>query len=85
MTLFQTLILFSNHLETEEDYKIWIMALYKLFKNNIQDKPELKLIFDVILNAMETAEKTGTYINYFSKALAAEMRKIPTEELDCTI
>ena len=82
MTLFQTLIIFSNYLETEEDYKIWVMALYKLCKENMQKNPELELLYNVVTNAMETKQRTGSYINYFSNTLAAEMRKIPMEELD---
>ena len=85
MTLFQQLIMFSNFLETEEDYTLWILALYKLCKENMQKNPELKLLYDVVTNAMETKQRTGSYINYFSRALAAEMRKILMEELDCTI
>lgn len=81
-TIFQQLILFSNFLETEEDYTIWILALYKLCKNNIQENPELELIQDVVKCAMNTANRTGTYINYFSRTLAKEMRKIKLEELN---
>jgi len=76
-TIFQQLILFSNFLETEEDYTIWILALYKLCRNNIEENPELSILYDVVTCAMDTAERTGSYINYFSRTLAAEMQKIP--------
>ena len=79
LTIFKELILFSNFLETEEDYTIWILALYKLCRNNIKENPELELLSDVVCSAIDTAQKTGSYINYFSKTLAAEMQKISTE------
>ena len=86
MTVFKQLILFSNFLETEEDYSLWILALYKLCKNNIEENPELELIQNVVKCAMNTATRTGSYINYFSKQLAATMQQIPIQEVmaECT-
>lgn len=81
MSIFKELVLFSNFLETEEDYTIWILGLYKLCKNNIKENPELQLLYDVVTSAMTAKQKTGSYINYFSKTLAAEMQKIPLKEL----
>lgn len=80
MSIFTKLIMFSHYLETEEDYTIWILALYKLCKENIQEHEELELIQDVVTCAIDTAERTGTYINYFSKTLAATMQQIEVKQ-----
>ena len=81
MSVFKQLIAFSNFLDTEEDYTLFILGLGKLCRDNIDESPQLQLIADIVANAILTKQETGSYKNYYSQALATEMQKIPMEEL----
>lgn len=81
MSVFKQLIAFSNFLDTEEDYTLFILGLGKLCRDNIDENPQLQLIADIVANAILTKQETGSYKNYYSQALATEMQKIPMEEL----
>lgn len=81
MSIFRTLLQFSLFLDTEEDYKIWIMALYKLCKNNTEIET-LKPIAQVVECALDTAYRTGQFKNYFSRELGKHFQQVATEELN---
>ena len=81
MSIFKTLMQFSLFLDTEEDYRIWIMALYKLCKNNTEIET-LKPIMQVVECAIDTAQRTGEFKNYFSRELGKHFQQVATEELD---
>lgn len=75
MSIFKTLLQFSLFLDTEEDYKIWILALYKLCKNNKQVET-LKPIAQVVECALDTAYRTGEFKNYFSRRLGEHFQQV---------
>lgn len=81
MSIFKTLLQFSLFLDTEEDYKIWIMALYKLCKNNTEIET-LKPIAQAVECALDTADRTGEFKNYFSRELGKHFQQVATEELN---
>jgi len=79
MSIFKTLMQFSLFLDTEEDYRIWIMALYKLCNRNKQME-SLKPIAQVVECALDTADRTGEFKNYFSRELGKHFQQVTMEE-----
>ena len=82
MSIFKTLLEFSLFLDTEEDYKIFLAALYKLCERNVTEIPELRLIQQVTECAVDTAQRTGNFKNYFSMRLGEHFQTVATTKED---